>query len=213
MPGRYPISLDLSQKICLVVGGGPVAERKVKSLLECGALVRVVSPEITPGLENLADEGRIDCRRRQFRPPDLEGVFLVIGSTNQEIVNRQVAEEGTARNLLVNIVDDPRKGNFFVPSIVKRGSLTIAVSTDGKSPMLARKIREELEVIYGPQYQEYLDLVGKLREDVIRNVQDPEKKREILESFAADGVLGLLKEGRIGEVKEMLLNAYCGCGP
>ena len=72
MPGRYPISLDLSQKICLVVGGGPVAERKVKSLLECGALVRVVSPEITPGLENLADEGRIDCRRRQFRPPDLE---------------------------------------------------------------------------------------------------------------------------------------------
>jgi precorrin-2 dehydrogenase/sirohydrochlorin ferrochelatase len=175
--------------------------------------VRVVSPEITPGIEKLAAEGRIDCQRRQFRPSDLEGVFLVIGSTNQETVNRQVAEEGAARNLLVNIVDDPRKGNFFVPSITRRGSLTIAVSTDGKSPMLARKIREELEVIFGPQYQEYLDLVGKLREDVIRNVQDPEKKREILESFADDKVLGLLKEGRLAEVKERLLNAYCGCRP
>lgn len=212
MPGRYSLSLDLYQKVCLVVGGGTVAERKVESLLECGAFVRVISPEITSGLETLAREGQIDLEIRQFSPTDLEGVFLVIGSTNQETVNRQVAEEGAARNLLVNIVDDPGKGNFFVPSIVKRGSLTIAISTEGKSPLLARIIREELETVYGPQYGEYLDLVGDLRQAVIRNVKDPEKKRKILESFAGDVILSLLKEGRIDEVKERLLNAYCGCG-
>ena len=174
--------------------------------------MRVISPEITSGLETLAREGQIDLEIRQFSPTDLEGVFLVIGSTNQETVNRQVAEEGAARNLLVNIVDDPGKGNFFVPSIVKRGSLTIAISTEGKSPLLARIIREELETVYGPQYGEYLDLVGDLRQAVIRNVKDPEKKRKILESFAGDVILSLLKEGRIDEVKERLLNAYCGCG-
>jgi len=212
LPGRYSLSLDLYQKVCLVVGGGTVAERKVESLLECGAFVRVISPEITSGLETLAREGQIDLKIRQFSPTDLEGVFLVIGSTNQETVNRQVAEEGAARNLLVNIVDDPGKGNFFVPSIVKRGSLTIAISTEGKSPLLARIIREELETVYGPQYGEYLDLVGDLRQAVIRNVKDPEKKRKILESFAGDVILSLLKEGRIDEVKERLLNAYCGCG-
>ena len=207
---RYSVSLDLSQKACLVVGGGPVAERKVHSLLECGARVLVVSPEITPGLESLSGEDRIDCRRRQYRTSDLEGVFLVVGSTDQETINQQVAEDGFTRNLLVNIVDDPSKGNFFVPAVVKRGALTISVSTDGKSPMLAKKIREELETVYGPQYQEYLEMVGSLREEVIRNVQDPEEKRKILESFADDRVLGLLKEGRMGEVKERLLSAHCG---
>lgn len=206
------ISLDLSGKQCLVVGGGQVAERKVRSLLECGARVRVVSPDVSPGLKSLADEGRISYRRGYYRAPDLEGVFLVIGSTDREDVNRQVAEDCAARNLLVNIVDDPTKGNFFVPAVVRRGALTIAVSTGGKSPLLARKIREELEKAYGPQYEEFLDMLGCLREDVIRNVADDEKKRDILESLVDDMVLSLLKEGRMDMVKERILSAYSGSG-
>lgn len=212
MSGRYSISLDLKDKECLVVGGGQVAERKVRSLLECGARVRVVSPEISPGLANLAEEGKITFRHGYYHASDLEGVFLVIGSTDQEAVNQQVADDCSARNLIVNIVDDPTKGNFFVPAVVRRGSLTIAVSTDGKSPMLARKIREELEKAFGPQYEEFLDMLGELREDVIRNVSNQDEKREILENFVDDMVLNLLREGRMDMVKERVLSAYRGSG-
>lgn len=190
-----------------------MAERKVRSLLECGASVRVVSPEITPGLKILAGEGRIFYRQGYYLASDLEGVFLVIGSTDQEPVNRQVAEDCASCNIIVNIVDDPAKGNFFVPAVVRRGSLTIAVSTDGKSPMLARKIREELEKHYGPQYGEFLDMLGELREAIIRNVADNEKKREILEKLVDDMVLGLLKEGKMDMVKERVLSAYRGSRP
>lgn len=212
MPGRYSISLDLKDKQCLVVGGGLVAERKVRSLLECGASVRVVSPKISPGLTILAEEGKITYRPGYYRTSDLEGTFLVIGSTDQETVNQQVADDCFARNLIVNIVDDPTKGNFFVPAVVRRGSLTIAVSTGGKSPMLARKIREELEKTYGPQYEEFLDMLGDLREDVIRNVSSQDEKREILENLVDDMVLSLLKEGRMDLVKERVLSAYRGSG-
>lgn len=212
MPKRYLISLDLTDKVCLVVGGGQVAERKVRSLLECGARVRVVSPKISHGLTFLAQEGRIAYRRGEYHTSDLEGVFLVIGSTDREDVNRQVADDCSARSLIVNIVDDPTKGNFFVPAVVRRGSLTLAVSTEGKSPMLARRIREELEKIYGPQYEEFLDMLGALREDVIRNVSDEIKKREILENLVDDVVLTLLREGRMDMVKERVLSAYRGSG-
>lgn len=208
MPRRYSISLDLNNKGCLVVGGGKVAERKVRSLLECGARVRVVSPEITPGLASLAGEGKILFREGRYRTSDLEGIFLVIGSTDQEAVNRQVADDCAARNLVVNIVDDPLKGNFFVPAVVRRGALTIAVSTGGKSPMLARKIREELESVYGPQYEEFLDMLGSLREDILQHYSDHDQKREIFESLVDDHVLSLLKEGRMDRVKERILSAY-----
>lgn len=193
-----------------MVGGGQVAERKVRSLLECGARVRVVSPEISPGLKLMAEKGKIVYRHGYYRTSDLEGIFLAIGSTDQETVNQQVADDCSARNLIVNIVDDPMKGNFFVPAVVRRGSLTIAVSTDGKSPMLARKLREELEKTYGPQYEEFLDMLGDLREDVIRNVLDQDKKREILENLVDDMVLSFLKEGRMDMVKERVLSAYRG---
>jgi len=213
MPDRYMISLDLNGKECLVVGGGQVAERKVRSLLECGARVWVVSPEISAGLKSLAQEGGISYRRGYYRAGDLKGVFLVIGSTDREEVNRQVAEDCAARGLLVNIVDDPTKGNFFVPAVVRRGALTIAVSTGGRSPLLARRIREELEKTYGPQYEKFLNMLGDLREDVIRKVGDGEKKRDILESLVDDLVLSLLKEGRMDLVKERITSVYSGSGP
>jgi len=205
---RYPVFLDLKNKKCLVVGGGQVAERKVLSLLECGARVHVVSPEITPRLRSMAGQGRISYRYGRYESSDLEGIFLVIGSTDQDEVNRQVEKDCITRNLVVNIVDDPTKGNFFVPAVVRRGSLTIAVSTGGNSPMLARKLREELEKNFGPQYEEYLNFLGDLRKDVIRHVADPETKNKILESFVDEQVLALVKEGRVDLAKERLISAY-----
>lgn len=213
MSGRYLISLDLNNTRCLIVGGGSVAERKALSLLECGAGVYLVSPDLTPLLASMARQGKITYRRGCYSGSDLAGVSLVIGASGREDVNRQVADDCSARNLLVNIVDDPGKGNFFVPATVRRGSLEIAVSTGGKSPLLARKIREELERTYGAQYGEFLDMLGGFRQDIIQSVADPEKKRKILESFVDDRVLGLLKKGRLDLVKEMLLSAYRGSGP
>lgn len=213
MHRRYLISLDLKDKDCLVVGGGSVAERKARSLLQCGARVRVVSPEIVPAIESMAQKGEIIYRAGYYQKSDLEGVFLVIGATDQEKVNRQIADDCVERNLIVNIVDDPGKGNFFVPAVVSRGDLSIAVSTAGKSPMLARRLREELEETFGPQYAEFLDMLGELRENVIKKVTNEEKKRDILESLVDDVVLGLLKEGRMDLVKERVLGAYRGSGP
>lgn len=212
MSRRYTISLDLFQKDCLVVGGGQVSERKVRSLLECGARVKVISPEITPGLGKLAAEGLILYREGFYQDSDLTGVFLVIGATDSEEVNRRVADDCAARNLVVNIVDDPGKGNFFVPAVVRRGALTIAVSTEGKSPMLARKIREELERAYGPQFSEFLELLGQLRERVINNETSEQKKRNLLEELVSEEILDLLKEGRLELVKERLHSAYRGSG-
>lgn len=212
MSRRYTISLDLFQKDCLVVGGGQVAERKVRSLLECGARVKVISPEITPGMGKLAAEGLILYREGFYQDSDLNGVFLVIGATDREEVNRRIADDCAARNLVVNIVDDPGKGNFFVPAVVRRGALTIAVSTEGKSPMLARKIREELERAYGPQFSEFLELLGQLRERVINNETNEQKKRNLLEELVSEEILDLLKEGRLELVKERLHSAYRGSG-
>jgi len=182
----------------------------VRSLLECGARVIVVSPSITPGLAKLASENKLVYKKGYYRSSDLDGVFLVISATNSEDVNRQVAEDCAALNLIVNVVDDQSKGNFFVPAVIRRGDLTIAVSTNGKSPMLARRIREDLEETYGAQFGEFLELLGNLRQEVIRNVADLHLRREILENLIDSEVLRLLKEGCLESVKERLHNAYRG---
>ncbi|MDD2444510.1 MAG: bifunctional precorrin-2 dehydrogenase/sirohydrochlorin ferrochelatase [Desulfotomaculaceae bacterium] len=210
MFGRYFISLDLTDKKCLVVGGGQVAERKVRSLLECNARIYVVSPELSSGLKSLVEKGEIAYRCGCYQSSDLGGVFLVIGSTGNEDANQKIADDCADRNIIVNIVDDPTKGNFFVPATVRRGPFTIAISTGGRSPLFARKIREELEKKYGPHYGEFLDMLGSLREDVISRVYDPEKKKVILESFVGDEILDLLRKGQMDLVKERLLSAYRG---
>lgn len=206
--GHYLVSLELDGRLCLVIGGGQVAERKVCTLLACGALVHIVGPELTPLLRDIVEAGRAVYRQARYSPADLNDVFLVICATDDKEVNRQVAEDCAARNLLVNVVDEPEKCSFFVPAVVKRGELSLAVSTGGKSPLLARKLREELETTYGPQYGIYLDLLADLRKEVINNVSDKTQKKEILERMVADEILDALRCGRIDLVKERLDSAY-----
>lgn len=206
--GSYLIALDLQDKLCLVVGGGQVAQRKVSSLLAGGALVRIVAPMLTPSLHDMVEQGRVFYRQRQYCAADLEGVFLVICATDDQMLNRQIAAECAARNLLVNVVDEPEECNFFVPAVVRRGDLSIAVSTAGKSPLLARKLREELEEMYGPQYGEFLALIASLRQKIIHQVSDKDKKRELLENIISDEIWDLLKSGHLEEIKERLYGAY-----
>lgn len=201
----FPININLQDCKCLVVGGGRVAERKVMSLLECGAMVWVVSPELTQNLEKLALEGLINYLNREYEPDDLEDCVLVISAADDQQINFRVASDCFSRNILVNVVDDPEICNFTVPSVLRRGSLCIAISTDGKSPALAKKIREELENLFGTEYAEFLELLGEIRNKVLRDVPDGEDRRKIFECLTNSNILELIREGQKELIEEQVV--------
>lgn len=152
----YPIFLDLRDRRCLIIGGGEVANRKARKLLQSQAEVVVVSPEVKPEIESMA----VEVRRRPYREGDLEGAYLAFAATDSREVNSAVAREAQERGVFVNVVDKPSEGNFALPSTLRRGGLQVAVSTGGASPTLARSIRGELEKQFGP---EWAGLVEELR--------------------------------------------------
>lgn len=198
----YPVYLDLTSKKCFVVGGGKVAERKVKSLLECGADVWLVSLTLTEELNKLAEENQIHFLNRKFSPDDLDGCFLVISATDDSYINRKVADECLKRNILVNVVDEPDKCSFIVPSVMRRGDLCIAISTSGKSPLLSKKLRLKLEKLFEPEYAEYLELMGKIREKVLQEVSDQKSRREIFECLVNSDILESIQKGEKELVKQ-----------
>ncbi|WP_337999080.1 bifunctional precorrin-2 dehydrogenase/sirohydrochlorin ferrochelatase [Desulforamulus hydrothermalis] len=206
----YPIFVKLAGRLCLVVGGGQVAERKVGSLLECGARVIVVSPEVTPAIKEWADQGKLELRRRAYHTSDLAGVFLVFAATNRSEINRQVTEDCLARNLAVNVADDPDACNFYVPSVIRRGKLAIAVSTGGASPALAARIRRLLERQFGPEYQEFMEILADVRSQVLQDVTDIEQRRKIFSHLVESDIIELLRNKEYDQVKERIKNAYCG---
>jgi precorrin-2 dehydrogenase/sirohydrochlorin ferrochelatase len=173
MSTYYPIFLNLQGKRCLVVGGGEVATRKVQGLLEAGALVAVVSPTLTTALSALVHDGTIRHEARDFRDDDVSGCALVIGATDQPVVNHAVYEASQRHRAWVNIVDVPAACDFIAPAVVRRGALQIAISTSGHSPTLAKRIRQQLEEQYGPEYAELLDWLGEERARIRRQVRDP----------------------------------------
>lgn len=207
----YPLFALLEDRACLVVGGGAVGERKVEDLLRAGAKVTVVSREITPRLADLAAAGRIVFIQGDFDPRYLEGVTLVVGATDDQEVNRRVSLAAQARGLFVNIVDEPDLCTFIVPAQVRRGPLTIAVSTGGASPALARQLREELEQRFGEDYGRYLRVLKTVRDRVLaRRRGHPENPRlfqglltgTLHEAIAREDRLRALAvlEGALGEV-------------
>jgi precorrin-2 dehydrogenase/sirohydrochlorin ferrochelatase len=160
MPASYPILVDLAGRPTVVVGGGPVAERKVRGLLAAGAAVRLVSPEVTPALADMAAGGEIVVEARSWRPGDLAGAVLAVAATGDPAVNARVAEEGRASGVLVNRVDDPDLGGFTVPAVLRRGDLTVAVATSGRTPGLAGALRRRLEGVFGPEWAELVELLA-----------------------------------------------------
>lgn len=168
MPARfaYPISLDLGGRPCLVVGGGPVAEDKVDGLLAAGAAVTVVSPLLTPALAAHTRGRRIRHRARAYRRGDLAGQQLVFTATGDLALTRAVARDARARGLWMNAADDPARCDFALPSVLRRGRLTVAVSTGGASPFLARAIREELEAVLEPSRGALLEVVAAVRREL-----------------------------------------------
>jgi siroheme synthase-like protein len=164
--GYYPLFVDLGARPCLVIGGGAIAEGKVRGLLAAEADVTVVSPSLTPSLVEDARAGRIRHHARPYRDGDLEGYALTFAATGHPHVNAAVAAEGRARGVWVNAVDDPAHCDFIVPSVLRRDALTVAVSTGGVSPALARVVREELETYFGTDYGSLTEIAGIVRREL-----------------------------------------------
>ena len=202
----YPVSLDVSGKRCVVVGGGDVALRKVNVLLEHEAIVQVISPELCPELEDLFIAGRIIAAKRPYADGDLAGAFVVISATDDVEANRKVAAEAEKLGVLINVVDTPNLSNFIVPSHLRRGDLTVAVSTGGRSPALAHRIKEELENIFGDDYAALLALVGQVRSELRQNGitatgEDWQRALDI------NMMLTLIREGKTDEAKQQLMES------
>lgn len=193
----YPICLvNLQDKRCLVVGGGTVAERKVRSLLQVDAKVAVVSPTLAVSLRQLVEEGQVEWVQREYQQGDLTGSFLVIGATDDGGTNEQVWQEAIERGLLINIVDDLARCNFIVPSLVRRGDLCLAISTGGKSPALAKRLRERLEAEFGPEYAEFVALLGDLRERVKAKYPETEERKAMWYRLVDSDIIELIRQGR-----------------
>ena len=197
----YPIHVDLQGKRCVVVGAGAVAERKVASLREYGAAIRLVAPQATPGLQRLAEEGGVTWMRNMYNAAHLDGAFLVFAATDLREVNEAVARDAQARNILVCRADEPAGGNFTSPASVTRGDLVLTVSTSGNSPTLAAALRRRLEDEYGPEWDGLTALMGELRAD-IKNAGDEAARRAAVERVIDDpAVRGLLRGGNLLEAE------------
>lgn len=204
MSNLYPVFLDLSNKLCLVVGGGQVAERKTNSLLECHAKVKLVSPQVSATIKEWADKEIIELLQREYQIDDLQGVWLVFAATDSQQLNKQISQDCYERNLPTNVVNDPDKGDFFVPSVIRRGKLAIAVSTGGASPLLAARIRRQLESQFGPEYAEFMEILNDVRRQVLNNVDDIIQRKAIFNELVESDILELLKAKKYDQVKERL---------
>ncbi|ESU32312.1 hypothetical protein G3A_11905 [Bacillus sp. 17376] len=179
----YPINLRIHERNVVVIGGSKVAQRKVLGLLDAGAKVKVVSPELTSELLRLAETGVISWHPEPYAKEELQGALLIIAATNDRETNLAVKRDA-APNQLVNLADDPEESDFQVPSVMKRGKLTVAVSTSGASPILAKKICSQLEQTFGEQYESYLDFLASSRKQIKGAVKDETVKRKLLRTIA-----------------------------
>jgi len=209
---HYPVLLDLAGKSCLVVGGGKVAERKAASLVQAGARVLVVSPAVTPGLASMAETGAVSWQRRPYESTDPEGAFLVFATAGDRRVNERVASDARAHGRPVNVADDPDLGDFFVPAALRRGRLTVAVSTGGASPALAARIRDRLAAFFPAGWGPFLDFLAETRERVCREVGDARKRRGLLQEMAGPRVWEMLDQGDFAAAKERVDLVYRGGG-
>jgi siroheme synthase-like protein len=190
---NYPINLVNLESGAVVIGGGAVAARKVQGLLAAGARVTIVAPQLTHELQDLAREQRIAVIQRAYQEGDLASARVVIAATDDSTINQAVYEEAQTRGILVNVVDDPAHCNFHVPAIVRRGQVTIAISTGGASPALAKHLRAEIERTIGAEYETLARLLAELRADV--KVRVPRARHAALWRGLIDAALPLLRAG------------------
>jgi precorrin-2 dehydrogenase/sirohydrochlorin ferrochelatase len=200
----YPINLDIAGRNCLVVGGGSVASRKAATLLKCGAAVTVISPRVCERVDQLAAEGAIRLNKRPYHSTDLDGMFLVIGATDDEDVNRRISQDAKARRMLCNIADRPEVCNFILPSIVRRGDLIVTISTSGSSPAFAKKMRQCLESQFGEEYADFLRLMAAVRKKLLSQAHAPEAHKPLFEALIDSKLIDWLRDRQTENINALL---------
>lgn len=187
MATLFPLFLRLDGRQCLLVGAGNIASQKIQGLLGAGAIVHVVAPVAGPVLSEFIREGLVCWSQRVFRSSDLDGTVLVIAATGDPDVNEVVFREARRRGILCNAVDEPERCDFYYPAVVQRGDLQIAISTAGRSPALAQRIRKELETQFSHDYAGWLSWLGDVRTRLFRKPMDPERRKRTLHRIASSG--------------------------
>ena len=200
----YPVHLDIQNRNCLVVGGGGVGTRKVMTLLDCGANVTVISLVVSHQLRDYAISGLIKLKERPYQSGDLDGMFLVIGATDDEVLNRQISSDADHLNTLCNIADRPEVCNFILPAIVQRDDLVITISTSGKSPALAKKLRKSLEFQFGEEYAVFLKLMGVIRKKLLSQSHEPEAHKPLFEQLIDADLIVMIQKGKTAEIDALL---------
>lgn len=198
----YPAFINLKNKEAVVIGGGRVAERKVKALVKTRALVKVISPDITKNLQKLRNKNLLRHIKRNYKKGDIKDAFIVIACTSSPETNSNIARD--ARRL-VNVVDTPSEGNFIVPSIVDRGALTIAISTHGASPAVSKSIRREIEKLYDREFERYVRFLETVRKKAKRQLINPDLRKKFLKSLASEELFNDLRNRGFRHTSEKIL--------
>jgi precorrin-2 dehydrogenase / sirohydrochlorin ferrochelatase len=202
--GFIPIFLQIEGQPCLVVGGGEVAQRKVGTLVAAGAAATVICPKFTDALVRQAQAGQISLLRRAYREGDMAGFRLVYAATNDHELHRRLFEEARRLNILINVSDSPEFCSFIVPSIVRRGRLQVAISTEGASPATARLLRERMERWLGDELEVSLEVMAAARDWLKRHEPDGEARARILKTLAASDAARALCDGNLAEAQRIV---------
>lgn len=206
----YPVYLDMRGRKALVVGGGAVGSRKTHTLLRAGARVTLVSPQVTDALRSMAEAGRLTWHQRPYRSSDMAAMFLVFSATNDPDLNHRIEEDAGRHHVLCNYADQPERGHFILPSIVERGDLLVSISTSGRSPAVARGLRQDLEALLGEEYAPYLRLMGAIRERLLNREHAPDQHRKVLKRLIDGGLLALVKAGDRDGIDTLLTSVLGG---
>lgn len=204
--GLYPVNLNIENRLCIIIGGGRVAYRKAAGLLDAGAAVRVISPDLVDGLQHLVQENRLEWFSRLFAEGDLSGAFLVFAATDDREVQQRVADEAARYGVLLNSADDPAGCKFQVPAHFRRGDILVSVSTGGGSPALAKALREKLENVVVPEYEAVVELLSGIREKIVCLDIDSENHAEILRNMMQKGIVEAVLQENWFELQMILLS-------
>lgn len=200
----YPVFLNLAQRHVIVIGGGEMALEKVEGLVRAGACITVIARELVAPLQELVEAQHITRVAREYQDGDLEGAFLVISTLSDAKTNARIFREANARNIMVNVVDDPPHCSFIAPSILRRGDLTVAISTSGKAPAVAVRLRQKLEGEIGEEYARLLEMAGTLRTPLAARYPDFETRKRLWYEVVDSDVLDLLRAGEETRARERI---------
>ena len=202
----YPVNLDIHGLLCVVIGGGTVASRKIETLLPCGAKICVISPIAVERIVEWAKAGLVDWQQREYEENDLSGAKLVFAATDNRTVQKQIVTDADAAGILVNVIDMPEACSFQIPASFRRGGLLLTVATGGGSPALAARIRKDLEASYGPEYEVLVALMAAMRKEIVGASDNPSEHKLMFEKLLESDILDCIRRGQWDDLIILLEN-------